>query len=505
MRRGLPPLLARAAEHAGRTAVVAGEESFTYQDLDAASCSVATALRSGRADLEEARIVYLVPPGFAHVAVQWGIWRAGGLAVPLAISHPPAELEYVLRDAEADAVVADPGSAGLLHPLAGAAGARFVTTPELFAVDGEPGPAIAPDRAALMLYTSGTTGRPKGVVITHANIAAQIESLVRAWEWTRDDRILLVLPLHHVHGIVNVLCCALWTGATCEILPRFDADATWARLASGELTLFMAVPTIYHRLISAWDAAPDLQAARSRGCRHLRLMVSGSAALPLPTLERWREISGHVLLERYGMTEIGMALSNPLHGDRRPGFVGQPLPGMEVRLVGDRADDVADGTPGEIEVRGPNVFREYWRRPDATRTAFRNGWFRTGDVAIIDDGAFRILGRTSIDILKTGGHKVSALEIEEVLRTHPAVGECAVVGVPDVEWGDLVCAAVEVRAGQDLSLEWLQSWAKDRLAPYKIPRRLRIVEALPRNALGKVIKPAVSALFNAGDPAKPAA
>jgi malonyl-CoA/methylmalonyl-CoA synthetase len=224
-------------------------------------------------------------------------------------------------------------------------------------------------------------------------------------------------------------------------------------------------------------------------------MMSGSAALPVQTLERWRAITGHTLLERYGMTELGMALSNPLTGERRPGFVGTPLPGVEVRLVDDAGVPVPEGTPGELEVRGPNVFLEYWQRPAETAQAFRDGWFRTGDVAVVERGAYRLLGRTSVDIIKTGGYKVSALEIEEVLRTHPAIGECAVVGVRDDEWGERVSAAVELRPDATLSLEELQRWAKSLLAPYKVPRALRPVASLPRNAMGKVVKPEVVALF----------
>ncbi len=190
-------------------------------------------------------------------------------------------------------------------------------------------------------------------------------------------------------------------------------------------------------------------------------MVSGSAALPVSTLERWKEISGHTLLERYGMTEIGMALSNPLHGKRVPGSVGLPLPSVEVQLVGENGEPVTAGTPGEIEVRSPSVFAEYWGQPNTTREAFRNGWFRTGDTAIVQHGVYRILGRTNIDILKTGGHKVSALEIEETLREHPAVAECAVVGVPDAEWGERVGVAIVLSDGNALDLSSLRAWAKD--------------------------------------------
>jgi malonyl-CoA/methylmalonyl-CoA synthetase len=491
-----PPLVARCGRFAERTAIVARERSYRYQDLDHASARAAGALLAGRSDLGEHRVCFLVSPSFEHAAVQWGIWRAGGVAVPLAVSHPATELEYVIRDAEAATVVADAGFAAPLGGIARRAGARFVTVDEVLGAEPRPLPDVGASRRAMMVYTSGTTGRPKGVVTSHASITAQITSLVGAWEWTPDDRVLLVLPLHHVHGIVNVLGCALWSGATCEIHPRFDAATVWDRLGSGDLTLFMAVPTMYHRLIAAWDdASPVTRNVWSAGCRRVRLMVSGSAALPVTTLERWREITGHTLLERYGMTEIGMALSNPLHGERRPGTVGRALPGVDVRLVDDAGDPSAPGAVGEIEVRGPQVFLEYWRRPDATREAFRDGWFRTGDLSRIEDGYYRILGRTSVDIIKTGGFKVSALEIEEELRQHPSVAECAVIGVNDPEWGERIAAAVELVPGTDLSLEQLQHWARDRLAPYKLPRALLQVTALPRNAMGKVMKPEISRLF----------
>jgi malonyl-CoA/methylmalonyl-CoA synthetase len=227
----------------------------------------------------------------------------------------------------------------------------------------------------------------------------------------------------------------------------------------------------------------------------MRLMVSGSAALPVSTMLRWKEISGHTLLERYGMTEIGMALSNPLCGNRVSGSVGKPLPGVEVQLSGEDGKPVSPGTAGEIEVRGPGVFKEYWGKPEATRAAFRDGWFRTGDTAVIENGIYRILGRTSIDILKTGGHKVSALEIEDVLRRHPAVAECAVVGVPDAEWGERVGAAVVLNDVQVLDLPSLRSWALQLMAVHKVPSRLLVLDALPRNAMGKVVKPLVVELF----------
>ena len=500
------PLIAHAERHGGRTAVVDSQGLFTYNDLLDASSRVAAELLAGRVDLEEERVAFLVTPGFPWVAVQWGIWRAGGIAVPLPLNSPRSELEYFIDDSKASTLVYDALAENLLAPIATARGIRALSCDQVLARQPAELPDIAGEHRAMILYTSGTTSRPKGVVTTHANITAQITSLVEAWEWSADDRIVLCLPLHHVHGIINVVSCALWSGAICEMLPRFDANAVWDQIASSDVTLFMAVPTIYVKLIAAWDAAlPERRMALSRASARLRLMVSGSAALPVSTLERWKEISGHTLLERYGMTEIGMALSNPLRGQRVPGSVGRPLPSVEVQLVGEDGKPVAPGTPGEIEVRGPSVFAEYWGKPDASREAFREGWFRTGDTAVVENGAYRILGRTNIDILKTGGHKVSALEIEEALREHPAVAECAVVGIPDPEWGERVAAAVVLKGDDGLDLPSLRAWATELLAPHKLPSRLLVLDALPRNAMGKTMKPAIATLFQTAGSGEPVA
>jgi malonyl-CoA/methylmalonyl-CoA synthetase len=499
----LPPIVARASAYGTRVAIRDRTGVFTYDELLRASACTATEVLDGRHDLDEARVAFLVTPGFDYVATQWAIWRAGGIAVPLPIAHPPAELEHLIRDSKSSTLIADAENAEVLEPLAKQNGVKFLRCdtphPTHLTHRTHPShpshlthPSHPTPRRALIVYTSGTTGRPKGVVTTHRSLTAQIESLIEAWEWTERDRTLLVLPMHHVHGILNIACCALWSGATLEILPRFDSEATWERLGSGDLTVFSAVPTIYHRLIRSWDAArPEVQAARTRGCQAMRLMMSGSAALPRNVLDRWKEIAGHVLLERYGMTEVGMALSNPLHGERRPGYVGQPLPGVSARII-----------EGELQLKGFGVFSEYWRQPESTRDAFVDGWFRTGDAAVFEDGAYRLLGRLSVDILKCGGHKISAPEIEEILRTHPAIAECVVVGVDDIEWGQRVCCAAELLPGTRLDLDELKDWARPRLAPYKIPKALVCVDQLPRNAMGKVVKPEVAAFF--APPAPPA-
>jgi malonyl-CoA/methylmalonyl-CoA synthetase len=494
-----PGLIDRAAHCGDRTAIVDARGKYSYRQLLDASGLVARQLLAGAADLEERRVVLLTRPDFDYVAALWGIWRAGGIAVPLSSAQPPPECDDVIADSRAAIIVASPELEPAIRPLAEAHGARVVRALRLHGGGLAPPsgslPRVEPGRRALMLYTSGTTNRPKGVVLIHRNITAQLESLAAAWEWSEADCILNVLPLNHTHGLINVVMSALWSGAVCEMHLGFDAARVWQRIAEGGLTLFMAVPTIYVKLISAWEAAdPERREVLSERCRLLRLMVSGSAALPVTTMERWRTITGHVLLERYGMTEIGMALSNPLHGERRPGSVGVPLPGVDVRLVDEDGRELGPGTAGEIEVRGPGIFLEYWDRPAATSEAFRDGWFRTGDLAILEDKMYRILGRRSVDIIKTGGHKVSALEIEEALHSHPDVRECAVVGVEDAEWGERVWAVAALNEGRHLTLDELRVWAADRLARHKIPTRLTLVDELPRNAMGKVVKARVKEL-----------
>lgn len=488
-----PPLIARARLHPQRIAIREDGRDFTYAALLENSASIASALLAGRGDLAERRVAFMAQAGFEYAAIQWGIWRAGGIAVPLSVHATPPELEHVLADSDAEILVASRGQGARLADL----GKRLWLAGDAMKAATVPLPEIPPERRAMILYTSGTTSKPKGVVSTHAQLQAQIEALVDAWEWRADDRIPLFLPLHHIHGIVNVLGCALWSGALVETFPRFDAEVVLPRVAAGAYTLFMAVPTIYARLTSQLENGGPAAAAILRGFAGLRLMVSGSAALPAGLHRRWAALTGQVLLERYGMTETGMMISNPLHGERRSGAVGQPLPGVEIRLRGEQGEAIGmDGEPGEIQVRGPAVFREYWRQAEATAASFQDGWFRTGDMAVLEEGYYRILGRLSVDIIKSGGYKLSALEIEAALLDHPAIRECAVVGLHDETWGETVAVAAALESGEPaLALADLQHWGKDRLSTYKLPRHLLLVDRLPRNAMGKVAKREVGRLF----------
>ena len=478
-----------------KIAIIASGNSFSYKTLLQASQHFATHLLDGSNDLDGARVAFMVDPGFDYVKVQWGIWQAGAVAVPLCITHPLPSLQYVLEDTGASTLVISHQYHGLLASYAQAQGIRLIVLDRLPELAVALLPAVETQRNAMILYTSGTTNKPKGVVTTHANIAAQINSIASAWQYAPTDHTLCVLPLHHVHGIINVVSATLSIGGTVEFVSSFSVDDIFSRFLKGDINVFMAVPTIYFKLIAAFELL-DLEAQQQlkNAMKKFRLMVCGSAALPVSVMEKWEQVSGHVLLERYGMTEIGMGISNPYKGFRKPGAIGTPLPGVDVRLVDENMQPVINGEAGEIQIKGENVFKEYWNKPEATAKEFTpDGWFKTGDVAVLEEGYYRILGRSSVDIIKSGGYKLSALEIEEVLRTHDLVDDCAVVGIADEEWGELVVAAVVAKDG--LEQHQLNQWMRTQMATYKTPRKYLLVKELPRNAMGKVVKNEVKTLF----------
>jgi malonyl-CoA/methylmalonyl-CoA synthetase len=401
----------------------------------------------------------------AHVACL----RLGLAVVPANTAYRAAELLHLVSDARPRAAISDDPARA--QALRAADPALMLLTPELPLLDANPPPldAVPPAAPALIGYTSGTTGRPKGAVLSHANLLASVESLRLAWRWTSDDRLVLALPLFHMHGLGVGLHGTLHAGASTVLLPHFDPDAVARAILRTDATLFFGVPTMYHRIVAAGNAGV---------LRELRLCVSGSAALPADLHAAFERACGQRILERYGMTETAMLVSNPVDGERRPGTVGLPLPGVEVRLAGD---------PPQIEVRGPNVFAGYWQRPDANAEAFTaDGWFRTGDLGELDPaGYLRITGRAK-ELIISGGYNVYPREVEDALRAHPAVADAAVVGTPSPEWGEVVTAYVEGPAPPDVAE--LRRFLADRLAPYKQPRLVHAVEALPRNALGKVQK-----------------
>ena len=482
-----------------KTALIDAGAQYSYGEVNARIERFAAGLLAGSDDLNEERVAILLPASLDYVTALHGVWRAGGIAVPLNTASAEIELEHYLSSTGVTRLVADPGQWRSGQGLCARLRIELLAVADVLAE--APGrarvsnarqlPAIGSGRRAMILFTSGTTGKPKGVVMTHRAIRAQITRLVNAWRWSEDDVIPLFLPLHHAHGIVNVLSCALWSGATVHLMPKLDIPKLCRQVAAGVYSVFMAVPTIYVRLIDYLQSLDAGEAtAICNGFGAMRLNVSGSAACPVAVFEQWQALTRQALLERYGMTEIGMALSNPYDGERRAGHVGHVLPGMTVQLFDEDDRPIhEESTPGEIRIKGDGVLEEYWNDEKATRESFTNGWFCSGDIAVIEDGYYRIMGRSSTDIIKSGGYKLSALEIEGVLLTHEDINEAAVIGVEDRTWGEAVAAVIALRDGGHLDLADLKQWCRGRMSPYKIPKKIKILNALPRNAMGKIAKP----------------
>lgn len=495
--------LARLRQHAEsspRTALIDSEGERSFAELHRNAHYAAHLLKNGAPSLNGRRIALFASPSALWLESFFGILAAGGIAVPLSPLYPNAELCWFMDNAGADTLICSPDLKERAETLINAS-RRLFTTPELEAPNAlfqpESESPIHEDDTAMLLYTSGTTGKPKGAMITHKNIAAQASLVSHAWGVTASDTLLHALPLHHLHGLGISLLTALFAGARVHMLPRFDAHRVWNEFRSGRHSIWMAVPTMYKKLFDAFDAMDEAsQKQAAQAARALRLATSGSAALPITLAERWRSLTGSIPLERFGMTEIGVGLSNPLNtSERRPGYVGLPLPTVEIKLIQEDGQESPHG-PAELYVRGPGVFKAYFERDDATREAFtEDGFFKTGDMGErAPDGYIRLLGRTSIDILKSGGYKCSALEIEESLRENSAIAEVAVVGIPDPTWGERIVAAIVAAPSKsaDCTAEKLKAWAKERMAPYKVPRDFLLMNELPRNALGKVLKPELS-------------
>lgn len=474
-----------------RTALVADTANYSYGEVNSRIDRFATGLLGGKDDLREERVAFFLPASLDYVTCMHGVWRAGGIAVPLNVASAVAELDHYLSSARVTRMFAAASAPDELRELCGNLGIELLTVDEVLADAPGDLPEIDPGRRAMMLFTSGTTSKPKGTVSTHKTIRAQITTLIDAWCWTEDDVIPLFLPLHHIHGIINILSCGLWAGARVHLFAGLDIPKVTAEVAAGTYNVFMAVPTVYVKLIQYLEKQNQEEvAAICAGFKTMRLNISGSAACPVKLFEQWRELTGQVLLERYGMTEIGMGISNPYHDERRAGYVGHPLPGVEVQLFDEAHQPVqGEGNPGEIRIKGDNVFLEYWDNEEATRKSFVDGWFCTGDMAVIEDGYYRIMGRTSVDIIKSGGYKLSALEIEGVLLTHEDIAEVAVIGAEDEVWGEAVVAFVVTKDGGVLEYAALKNWCNERMSSYKIPKHVRLIDALPRNAMGKVTKP----------------
>jgi len=480
-----------------RVALVEADNTYTYSEVNSRVNRFATGLLGNKDDLQEERIAFFMPASLDYVTTMHGVWRAGGIAVPLNVASAVSELDHYLSCASVTRMVANAEHQESLRDLCASLNIELMSAEEVLADAAGPLPKLTPDRRAMMLFTSGTTNKPKGVVSTHKTIHAQITTLIDAWEWSENDVIPLFLPLHHIHGIINILSCGLWAGATVHLFAKFDIPKISQQIVAGTYNVFMAVPTIYVKLIQYFDSIDPAEVQKiCDGFKDMRLNISGSAACPVKLFNQWKGLTGQVLLERYGMTEIGMGISNPYNGERRAGAVGQALPGVDCELFDENDSLITEeAVAGEIRIKGDNVFLEYWDNATATKESFKDSWFCTGDVAVLEDGYYRIMGRSSVDIIKSGGYKLSALEIEGVLLTHDDIEEVAVIGVEDDTWGEAVTAFVAVKAGASLEYEALKEWCDGRMSSYKIPKSLILIEALPRNAMGKVTKPVLKEML----------
>ncbi len=442
------------------------------------------------------RVALQLTKSLEFILIHLATLRLGAISLPLNLAYPPDELRYFLEDSGAKLFFALDSAKDRIQPMLSelpelqeciflnpANPDEFQSLISISPILNQQSPIGNSEDTAIIVYTSGTTGRPKGAEITHGNLSSNLEALFNAWGWRADDVLLHVLPIFHVHGLFVALHGALHAGATTLLMREFDGRKILQTLVERHCTVFMAVPTIHSRLLEVPEAGQfDLS--------KVRLITSGSDRLPNEVFEGFHQTFGYTLLERYGMTETGMNCSNPLDGQRRMGSIGLPLPGVQVRVVDPENQQVLpDGEIGEVQLRGPNIFKGYWRQPEKTAESFtQDGWFHTGDLGFREpDGYFTLCGRSK-DLIISGGLNIYPPEVERVLNEHPAVAASAVIGCPDREWGERVTGVVVLKPGQVIPTEALVAFCRERLAPYKSPKAIVYLKELPRNAMGKVQK-----------------
>ena len=469
---------------------------YSWRELDEQTARVANLFASLNLP-EGSRVAVQTEKSVEALMLYLGVLRAGYVYLPLNTAYQASEVEYFIGNAEPAVVVCSPKSLAWIQPIADAAKVtRFFTLDETgggtlteAAAGHSATHAIAAKHAddlAAILYTSGTTGRSKGAMLSHNNLLSNALTLKDYWGWSATDVLIHALPIFHVHGLFVASHCALLSGAKMIWFSKFDPNAVIARLP--EATVFMGVPTLYVRLLA--NAEPARLTRET--CKNMRLFVAGSAPLLIETFNAWRDRTGHTILERYGMSETAMLTSNPYnaeHGERRGGTVGFPLPSVQVRVSGDNSEVCPVDEIGGIEVKGPNVFSGYWRMPEKTKAEFTaDGWFKTGDVGKIDERGYVIIVGRSKDLIISGGYNVYPAEIEGYLNDMPGVAESAVIGVPHPDFGEAGVAVVVAKPGSTLDGAAMLADLKSKIANFKVPKRVFIVDDLPRNAMGKVQK-----------------
>jgi len=477
-----------------KVAIEFEDQRVTFKEIDLIGNKVANAFQS-LGIIKGDRVAQFMPNCLELIYSIVGNFKNGSIVVPMNVNFKEQEIQHILSDCTAKAIITDKERLPIVKNVKD----KLPELKYIILIDGKedktlnfndlisnasdksPNTTITDDDYSIIFYTSGTTGKPKGAALTNLNVVSGIKALVQTWRWTKDDIFLLTLPLYHIHGIGVALCGSLYAGNFTILRKKFDAEEVLETIQKRKITLFMGVPTMYFKLL-------EVENCDKYDISSIRLFVSGSAPLSKDLFYKLKKVFGHEILERAGMSETMMNFSNPYEGNRIPGSVGPCLPGVKVRITDKNFKDVPVNTEGEILLKGPNVFRGYWNKPDYNKEVFHDGWFITGDVGKIDENSYvYIIGRSK-DVIISGGINIYPREIEDTIESMPQVKECAVVGVPDKEFGESVKAYVVLNQGARLKDDDVINYCKEKLASFKKPKYVEFLEALPKNTMGKILK-----------------
>ena len=477
-----------------KVAIEFEEQRVTFKEIDLQANRVANALQSIGVSKGD-RVAQYMPNSMELVYSLVGNFKNGSIVVPMNINFKEQEIHHILSDSGAKAIMTDSERLPIVRNII----SKIPDLKSIILVDGsedgtlnfntllknasdkEPSTIIKDEDSAIIFYTSGTTGKPKGALLSQTNVTSNLKALEQAWKLAKDDVFLLTLPLYHIHGIGVALCSSLYVGNFTILKKKFVAEEVLEAIQKRKVTLFMGVPTMYFKLL-------EVEGLEKYDLSSMRLFVSGSAPLSRELFYKLKKAFGHEILERAGMSESMMDFSNPYNSERIPGSVGPCLPGVKARIVDKSFNDVPANTEGEILIKGPNVFNGYWNKPNYNKHAFRDGWFITGDVGKIDENNYvYIIGRSK-DVIISGGINIYPREIEDVIESMPQVKECAVVGIPDKEFGESVKAYVVLNPKSELTEDEVVDYCREKIASFKKPKFVEFLEALPKNTMGKILK-----------------